>query len=164
MRFCPSKRMIAFVLVGIAFGVTASDDRLTVPVAFGRGLDTAQPGNVVNHAVLPGKIKVTEGGVVHFLVSGFHQPMIYQQGKEVGDVAVPVTGTFINDENGLRYRGLNPAGGPLGTAVTQNPSNESNRVESVSFREPGTYLVICNVRQHFLDGMHAVVKVEKPDD
>jgi plastocyanin len=163
MKFCPPKRTIAFVLAAVAFGVTASDDRLTVPVAFGRGLDTAQPGNAVNHAILPNKIKVTEGGVVHFLMSGFHQAMVYREGKEAGDVAVPVTGTFINDENGLIYRGLNPAGGPAGTAVTQNPSNESNRVESVSFREPGTYLVICNVRQHFLDGMHAVVEVKADD-
>jgi hypothetical protein len=164
MRFCPSKRAIAFILAAVAFGVTAADDRLTVPVAFGRGLNTAQPGNVVNHAILPGKIKVTEGGVVHFLVSGFHQPVIYRPGKEAQDVAVPVSGTFINDENGRIYNGLNPAGGPAQTAVTQNPSNESNRVESVTLTEPGTYLVICNVRQHFLDGMHAVVKVEEADD
>jgi plastocyanin len=164
MRFCPLKRMTAFALVAVAFGVTAGDDRLTVPVAFGRGLDTAQPGNAVNHAILPGKVKVTEGGVVHFLVSGFHQPMIYQQGKQPADVAVPVSGTFINDENGLRYRGINPAGGPLATPVTGNPSNGSNRVESVSFTEPGSYLVICNVRQHFLDGMHAVVKVGQAED
>jgi hypothetical protein len=27
--------------------------------------------------------------------------------------------------------------------------------------ESGTYLVICNVRQHFLDGMFAFVKVKK---
>src|SRR5262245_61569701 len=113
MRFCWFKRTMGFALAAVAVGVTAGDDRLTVPVAFGRGLDTAQPGNPVNPAVLPGKIKVTQGGVVHFLVSGFHQPMIYQPGKMATDVAVPVSGTFINDENGLRYRGINPAGGPL---------------------------------------------------
>ena len=156
--------MIATALAGLTVVVSASDRRLTVPVAFGRGLDTAQPGNSVNHAILPHRIKVTEGGVVHFLVSGFHQPMVYRQGKEAEDIAVPATGTFINDNDGLIYRGISPAGGPLGTAVTGNPANGSNRVESVSFREPGTYLVICNVRDHFLDGMRAVVKVERADD
>ena len=39
-----------------------------------------------------------------------------------------------------------------------------NRVESVSFTEPGTYLVICNIRGHFLDGMFAVVKVKEVKD
>jgi hypothetical protein len=34
-------------------------------------------------------------------------------------------------------------------------------VESVSFPEPGTYLVICNVRNHFLNGMFAFVEVKK---
>jgi hypothetical protein len=45
------------------------------------------------------------------------------------------------------------------TPGTTNPSNASNRVESVYFAEPGTYLVICNVTNHFLDGMYAFVKV-----
>ena len=43
-------------------------------------------------------------------------------------------------------------------------SNGSNRQESVSFSQPGTYLVICNVRQHFLDGMFGFVKVVGPDE
>jgi uncharacterized cupredoxin-like copper-binding protein len=34
-----------------------------------------------------------------------------------------------------------------------------NRVESVGFLEPGTYLVICNVSVHFTDGMIAYVTV-----
>ena len=32
-------------------------------------------------------------------------------------------------------------------------------MEAVSFPEPGTYLVICNVNPHFRDGMYAYVKV-----
>ena len=57
---------------------------------------------------------------------------------------------------------------------TFNPSNAPNRLESVSFpasegvvagtvvsakAEPGVYLVICNVRGHFLDGMFGFVRV-----
>jgi hypothetical protein len=52
----------------------------------------------------------------------------------------------------------------LGTPATTNPLNGSNRPESVSFSEPGTYLVICNVRQHFLNGMFGFVKVVGPDE
>jgi hypothetical protein len=36
-----------------------------------------------------------------------------------------------------------------------------NRSEPVAFLEAGTYLVICNVRPHLLDGMFAYVKVLK---
>ena len=35
--------------------------RLSVTVSFGAGLNTAQPGNAVNHHVLPGLIKVRKG-------------------------------------------------------------------------------------------------------
>lgn len=166
--------MIGLVtLVGI--GLTAAavraepDPLLQVSVAFGRGLNTAQPGNAVNHVILPDDIKVTEGGVVHFLVSGFHQIFVYQAGTELADINVPAAGTFINDLDDLLYQGINPAGGPLETPATpiiipgptpdDTRSNASNRVESVSFAERGTYLVICNVRGHFNDGMFAVVQV-----
>ena len=73
------------------------DDRLSVSVAFGRGLNTAQPGNPVNHVVLPKKIKVNQDGVVHFLVAGFHQVAVYKPGTKPKDIVVPDTGTFIND-------------------------------------------------------------------
>src|SRR5229473_6889750 len=76
--------MCVVILFGI--GLTASlamadeDERLSVSVAFGRGLNTAQAGNAVNHVILPEKIKVNQGGVVHFLVAGFHWPVIYKPG------------------------------------------------------------------------------------
>jgi hypothetical protein len=160
------------------------DDRLSVSVAFGRGLNTAQPGNPVNHVVLPKKIKVNQDGVVHFLVAGFHQVAVYKPGTKPKDIVVPETGTFINDANNRFYLGINPAGGPGNTQATpENPivtgsdtrSNAQNRIESVGFpaeegvgtnmvaspkAEPGIYLVICTVRGHFLDGMYAFVKVK----
>jgi len=39
-----------------------------------------------------------------------------------------------------------------------------NRTESVGFTTPGMYLVICNVRPHFQDGMIALVKVVADDE
>ena len=97
---------------------------------------------------------------------------------------VPAPGTtFINDANNRYYQGINPAGGPLVTPATpivptDTRSNAANRVESVSFpetdginpangmklsdrAEPGVYLVICNVRGHFLDGMFGFIEVKE---
>ena len=82
------------VLVGIAVcGVVfsglnlaiADDDDVPqrVTVSFGGGLNTAAPGNRLNHHVLPRVVKVRTKaargtrsavpGVVDFMVSGFHQ-------------------------------------------------------------------------------------------
>jgi hypothetical protein len=35
-----------------------------------------------------------------------------------------------------------------------------DRVESVNFKEPGRYLVVCGVLPHFLEGMHGYVNVK----
>jgi plastocyanin len=155
-------------LFGIGLGASSAmadqDKQLSGSVAFGRGLNTPQQGNIVNHVILPDKIKIKEGGVVHFLVAGFHQVVVYKPGTEPGDIQVPASGTFINDPTNQFYPGINPAGGPLGTPASTDPSNARNRVESVAFTEPGTYLVICNVRGHFLDDMFAFVKVKADHD
>ena len=137
------------VVTLFAIGLTASSAladedgrRLSVSVAFGRGLNTAQPGNPVNHAILPDNIKVALDGVVNFLVAGFHQIVVYKPGTEPEDIVVPDAGTFINDPKNQFYLGINPAGGPRNTQATPaNPivpgsdtrSNAPNRVESVSF-------------------------------
>jgi plastocyanin len=149
--------------------------------SFGRGLNTAQPGNAVNHAILPKMIKVQAGGVVDFAVAGFHDIIIFKPGFTLEQLVaagggqvpltppifvippdpaapLPVALSFLADS--IYYRGLSPAGGPLATPVSGNPANGSNRTEGVAFLTKGTYLVICNVRPHLLDGMYAYVKVE----
>lgn len=149
-------------------------------VTFGRGLNTAQPRNPVNHVILPAEIRVKAGGVVDFGVAGFHDIIIFKPGFTLADLlhagggqvpltppifvlppdpnaALPVNLAFLAPH--IYYRGLNPAGGPLETPVTGNPANGSNRNERVAFIEKGVYLVICNVRGHLLDGMMAYVKV-----
>jgi len=75
------------------------DERQSVTVAFGRGLNTAQQCNVVNHVMLPNDVEINQGGVAHFLVAGFHQPSVYKPGTKPEDIVVPTTGTFINDPN-----------------------------------------------------------------
>jgi hypothetical protein len=137
-----------------------ADARASVTVSFGAGLNTAQPGNAANHHVLPDEINVSVNGAVNFVVGGFHWIFIYRPGVTVENIVVPPSGLFVNfDVANLFYRGIEPAGGPLATPATISPSNALNRVESVSFPEVGDYLVICNVRPHFLDGMHATIRV-----
>ena len=95
------------------------------------------------------------------VVGGFHQIMVYHPGVKPGGIALPPAASlFINDNNKLFYRGIAPAGGPQATPPSIDPSNAANRVESVSFPEKGIYLVICNVRPHFVDGMVALVHVK----
>ena len=137
----------------------ADDNKLSIPVAFGRGLNIA--ANLPeNQIMIPDTVRLKQNGVVHFLVAGFHEIVIYNPGKTDDDVAVPPAGTFIDDKNNRFYSGIIPAGGPLNTLPTADPSNARNRVESVAFLEKGTYLVICNIRTHFNNGMFGYVEVK----
>ena len=141
------------------------DARDSVTVSFGAGLNTAQPGNSANHHILPREIRVRKDGVVNFVVAGFHQIIVFQPGVVLGQISVPAApALFLYDPAPtalpVHYLGLRPAGGPPpGLPATTDPSNAVNRVESVSFANPGSYLVICNVRPHFIDGMWATIKV-----
>ena len=152
----------------------------TTRVMFGRGLNTAQPGNPVNHAILPNEIKIKVGGVVDFGIAGFHDIIVFKPGVTLDDLitagggtlpltppvyvlppdpATPLPPGLDSLTDRIYYRGINPAGGPAGTPVVANPDNGFNRNEPVAFLEAGTYLVICNIRPHLLDGMLAQVKV-----
>jgi len=64
----------------------AGDTLSNVEVSFGRGLNTATPGNPVNHAVLPKDIKVKAGGVVDFGIAGFHDIIIFKPGVSLQDL------------------------------------------------------------------------------
>ena len=104
------------------------NDGLSVTVAFGAGLNTlpiVEPLAPNNH-ILPPEIKVRQGGVVHFLMSGFHMAPVYNPGTEPENIVVPPSGTFINDPTAVPpsnvfYFGINPQGGPLNTPATTNP-------------------------------------------
>ena len=173
---------VAIVVLALALGTgvtppiaaaAGGEDKSVVTVAFGVGLNTAlpPPNGEPNHHILPGIIKVKAGGVVNFVVSGLHQVYVYNPGVTREDLIVPLSGFFVNSHDGpiapgaAYYRGIVPAGGPLGLPSISGPrSNADNRVEAVSFKEPGIYLVICNVRPHLLDGMYAYIKVLAPDE
>ena len=192
-RWALSKKFgVTLFCIGLTAPLAMADDdeRQSVTVAFGRGLNTAQTGNIVNHAILPNDIKINQGGVVHFLVAGFHEPVVFVPNVSldtIRNIANSGTSTFIFDPTkpaptGVFYFGINPAGGPLNTAATpvvpgDTRSNAQNRVESVGFpaakgtgnppspiAEPGVYLVICNVRQHFQSGQFGFVEVKAQGD
>jgi hypothetical protein len=57
------------------------------------------------------------------------------------------------------YQGINPLVSPQPGPPFALPSPAVNRVESVSFLQPGRYLVICAVLPHFNDKMYAWVEV-----
>ena len=141
------------------------NSRLSVTVAFGAGLNTAQPGNPANHHVLPKTIEIKAGGVVNFAVAGFHQIVVYRPGIDARDIVPPAfpPNLFMNISLGTAYYvGINPNNAnPTTPAAPAGIDNGLNRLESVSFAEPGVYLVVCNVTPHFLDGMYAYVRVSR---
>jgi hypothetical protein len=166
----------------------------SITVAFGTGLNNAQAGNTPNHHILPQEFKVRitrakklDGTVVvvpasvMFVVAGFHWPWVYQPGVKLQEVvdhippasvppAPPVT--FVNYEvivggvSNVFAKGVNPgtpAGGFLdGAQFPLSPTQ--NRTDTIAFSTPGKYLVICNVRGHFIDGMYAWIRVVDDDD
>jgi hypothetical protein len=120
-------------------------------------------------------------GVVNFVMGGFHQIFVYQPGVTVDDITTylavhdPTNAQlFINDQDNLFYTGVNPAqvvGGVLVPGANDNippvslvRPGDQTRTEAVGFTVPGTYLVICNVRPHFQNGMTAWITVVADDD
>jgi hypothetical protein len=151
-----------------------------ITVSFGTGNNNAQAGNTPNHHILPQEFKVRlskakklDGTVVdvpatvNFIVSGFHWPWAYMPGVTLDEVKahVPAAGTFVNYDVGVFAKGVFPGTPPAFTDATLFPlSSAQNRTDSIAFNAPGRYLVICNVRGHFVDGMYAWVKVVSDDD
>jgi len=112
-----------------------------------------------HHKLTPKTVKIKAGGTVNFIIGGFHNIQVYDNGTEPGDIdpsiTVPPTNggpPIINDPRNRVYRGLDPSLFP------------QDRVEVVHFDEPGIYLVICGVVPHFNDGMFGYVRVLPGND
>jgi hypothetical protein len=188
-----SAAAISVLALSLAGSTATADDQTPnrITVTFGTGNNNAAPGNTPNHHVLPQHIKVRiskarklDGTVVvvpasvNFIVSGFHWVWVYKDGvtlQELRDiVATTPASLFINYEgvppvvvSNVFAKGVFPGTPPTfadaGLAVPPL-SGAQNRTDSIAFSTPGTYLVICNVRGHFTDGMYAWVKVVDDDD
>jgi len=164
----------AFLLGCLMFGAIALNIRPSLAeeplangtVSFGQHeppLDrlTANPapgtGNV--HELAPQTITIKAGGAVNFIISGLHNVQVYDDGTQPEDIGTnpPVIaggggGGIINISTNRIYRGWDPNNVPN--------TWERDRVEVVHFADPGTYLVICGVRNHFVnDGMFGYVRV-----
>jgi plastocyanin len=103
--------------------------------------------------VIPSEVTIKAGGAVNFVISGFHEPVVYAAGTRPGDIDTnlfvpPPPVALIDDPMNQIYRGLDPR------------TQSQDRVEAVRLDAPGRYLVICAVHPHFVvDGMFGFVQV-----
>ena len=130
---------------------------------FANNANTQFPRASNHHALTPRIATIRAGGVVNFIVGGFHVVTVYDNGTQPADIntTILVPGPrpgppIIDDPNHRIYRGLDP--NLLPAIVAQD------RVETVQFDRPGTYLVICAVLPHFRDGMTGFVRVLPADN
>ncbi len=105
-------------------------------------------------------ISQNDSGGMNFIISGNHVVAIYDDGTRPEDIdpnmlvqaEPPITlgGGIIGDPDKRIYLGANQTGA----------TGARDRVEVVHFSKPGTYLVICAIRSHFVnDGMYGFVVV-----
>ncbi len=140
-------------MLALAAGADAAQ-RSSATVRFGRP-DTAGPnclpGEQCNNArdnIVPRTTVVSPGGTVTFDIQGRHHLAIYAPGTTPADIdptarfpaapGCPAAAGRIDDPDGRLFetRGCPPAG----------PSQAS-----FTFNNPGQYLLICQVRPHFVD-------------
>ena len=101
------------------------------------------------HFLIPSPVRVHAGDTVSFVISGFHNLLVYGPDTQPTDIdrtqlLLSPPGTFpplINDPNNRIYRGLDPRA---------MPANQ-DRVEVVAFNDQGRFLVMCGVLPHFFE-------------
>ena len=132
-------------------------------------MQVLSPGNRNGHVMIPNQVTIRAGGMVNFIVAGNHQVVVYDDGIQPRDinsnlVLPPPLNNLLDDPRGRIYRGASPSPIPAnffgpGLPAVDIPAAPSDRCEAVSFPKPGAYLVICNVRTHFIGGMYGYVIV-----
>jgi plastocyanin len=130
----------------VSFGAWPTDPALD------RFPNLGAPVKPNQHQLIPHEATIKAGGSVNFIIAGFHHVLVYDDGTQPTDInaalANPAFPALIDDPNNRIYRGLDPRLFP------------QDRVEVVHFSKPGTYLVICGFRLHFVnDQMFGFVKV-----
>jgi len=75
----------------------------------------ANSGGRNSHQLIPNEVKIQAGGTVDFIIEGFHQVVVYDDGTQPGDINVALAppaplAFLIDDPNHRIYRGLSPAG------------------------------------------------------
>ena len=97
--------------------------------------------------MIPDTVRLKENGVVHFLVAGFHEIVIYNPGKTHDDVTVPPGETFINDTNNRFYQESFPPEDP----PRRSRYNQSfQRTKSRGIRSiPRTWYLLGDLRHSY---------------
>jgi hypothetical protein len=157
----------------VSFGQWDPNDPDLIPanpgeVPLDRLVRDPEVGRGNNHELIPQIATIKQGGAVNFIISGGHVVAVYDDGTQPEDIDTTVTepaancptsaGGVINDPNDRIYRGpcfsTNFGTTPATTIVRRDG------VEVVQFKKPGTYLVICARKNHFVDdGMFGFVRV-----
>ena len=138
MGSSPGVGVVAALLAPAAI-LAAPDD--TASVLFGRP-DTGSPHNeppeVIHDGSLtavdrltPGTVTISAGGSVDYSVRGFHQVAVYDAGTQPSDIAITGPFPFVNDPSNRLDLGV--------------PTVD----RTVTFENPGRYLVLCNIAPHF---------------
>ena len=166
--------LVSLLIYGVGLSsssATAADGPLAeATVSFGQWktdvpLDrfaTPNPAPNLNrnlHELIPNTVKIKQGGAVNFVFAGLHIVAIYDAGTSPGEInvddleaGITTAGGVIKDPINRIYRGWN--------ALNIPGTQPRERVETVQFSKPGTYLVICALRGHFVDdNMFGFVRV-----
>jgi hypothetical protein len=161
--------------VAVSFGLWDPNNPNLMGAPLDRLIADPPMGGGVNDILVPDKVSIKEGDAVNFIIGGGHVLAIYDDGTKPKDInpdaiepgsSCPTTaGGVLSDPINRIYRG--PC---FSTNFGTNPSTTIVRrdgVEVVQFTKPGTYLVICARKNHFIDSetgefkMFGFVKVEK---
>jgi plastocyanin len=143
----------------VSFGEWDPNDPDLLPgeVPLDRLIGDPLMGRGNNHELIPNTVTIKQGGAVNFIISGGHVVNVYDDGHQPEDVnttniepaasCATSAGGVLSDSNRRIYRG------PCFTG-------RRDGVEVVQFSKPGTYLVICARKNHFVnDGMFGFVRV-----
>jgi hypothetical protein len=152
--------------VTVSFGQwDPSDPDLLAPLD--RLVGDPAGGVGVNDIVIPANVTIKAGDAVSFIISGGHVVTVYADGTKPEDIDTTVTetadrcpttaGGVINDPTDRIYRG--PCFSSVSTVNTVPPTMppasltvvRRDGVEVVQFAKPGTYLVICARKNHFIN-------------
>ena len=165
----------------VSFGLWDPNNPSLMGAPLDRLLADPAGGVGVNDALVPNKVTIKEGDSVNFIISGSHVLAVYDDGtkpENIGSAIEPDcvgAGPFTAPCSPLNNAGVPAAGGILsdanrriyrGAFLNVNPARRDG-VEVVQFTKPGTYLVICARKFHFIDQdtqefqMFGFVRVER---
>jgi hypothetical protein len=155
--------LAALLTLGIAVGVAMAGPPSSATARFGNptaaGGSNCLQGESCKNAqdnMIPRTVVISDEGTVTFEVARTHHVVVYPPGTSRDAIGPAGPGAFMNDTTPAPY--ANQYGFPTPFA---NPGAIPAANFTVTFTEPGKYLVVCNVRGHFQDfGMYGWVDVK----